>query len=260
MPTTIYKLNLRHLSPDAREIGVRHADCELPDVDACRLREILQAMTKAVARQSASDPAAPEIRITSPRGVFMVKSADGRLRLHSWNLKTGTREMDVDEILASVGDHAPTEHPAAKAAPQRDHTMGRESALSAIPGWIKISVLVILFAGINAVSGWMLMRSPPDLLPPHELLSAVATERLLATVAGEFETGPKPGDRWMTIVRTGNLRVVKYGPKPDEVLLTVQAATANGQEVLITSARSMIEIKDADTLVLFGDTYRRIKL
>jgi hypothetical protein len=40
----------------------------------------------------------------------------------------------------------------------------------------------------------------------------------------------------------------------------VQAATANGQEVLITSARSMIEIKDADTLVLFGDTYRRIKL
>ncbi|MBK8856289.1 MAG: hypothetical protein IPN11_00965 [Opitutaceae bacterium] len=254
-----YKLNFRHLTPDAREVGVRHADSELPAVDAVRLREILQDMQKAVAQQAPADPAAPEIRITSPQGVFMVKAANGRLRLHSWNLKSGTREMTVEEILTTVGEHAPDAKHAAKAAARQSSGNGG-GALSSIPRWVKIAALVILFGTINAVSGWMLMRPPPDLLPPHEMLSAAATERLLNSVAGEFETGSRPGDRWMTIVRTGNVRIVKYGPKPDESLLTARAATVNGQEVLITSARSMIEIKDADTLVLYGDTYKRMKL
>ena len=103
-----YKLNFRHLTPDAREVGVRHADSELPSVDAVRLREILLAMEKAVAQQAPADPAAPEIRITSPHGVFMVKASNGRLRLHSWNLKSGTREMTVEEILTTVGDLSAT--------------------------------------------------------------------------------------------------------------------------------------------------------
>lgn len=260
MTPATFKLNFRHLTPDGRELGVRHADSELASVDAAQLREILRAMEKAVAQQSPSDPAAPEIRITSPHGVFMVKTANGRLRLHSWSLKSGTREMTVDEIIETVGGKPPEvkshPHPVAHAPAARSS----DSLLGRIPRWVKVALLVVLFGGINAVSGWMLMRPPPDLLPPHEMLSSAATERLLATVAGEFETGSRPGDRWMTIVRTGNIRVVKYGPKPDETLLTARAALVNGQEVLITSARSMIEIKDADTLVLFGDTYKRMKL
>lgn len=260
MTPPTFKLNFRHLTPDGRELGVRHADSELASVDAGQLREILRAMEKAVAQQSPSDPAAPEIRITSPHGVFMVKTANGRLRLHSWSLKSGTREMTVDEIIETVGGKPVEEkhhaHPVAHAPAGKSS----DGLLGRIPRWVKVALLVVLFGGINAVSGWMLMRPPPDLLPPHEMLSAAATERLLATVAGEFETGSRPGDRWMTIVRTGNIRVVKYGPKPDETLLTARAATVNGQEVLITSARSMIEIKDADTLVLFGDTYKRMKL
>jgi hypothetical protein len=260
MSAKTYKLNLRHLSPDAREIGVRHADCELTTVDAARLRELLHALAKAVAKLADSDPAAPEIRITSSHGVFMVKAANGRLRLHSWNLRSGTREMEPDEILATVADEEPAGKPAHIAAPRRAAAMGRSSVLSTVPRWVKVAVLVVIFAGINTVSGWMLMRPPPDLLPPHQMLSAAATERLLTTIAGEFETGSKPGDRWMTIMRTGNLRVVKYGPKPDEVLMTARAAVVSGQEVLITSERSMIEIKDADTVVLYGDTYKRLKL
>lgn len=258
--TTTYKLNLRHLSPDAREIGVRHADSELPAVEAAQLRTLLQAMAKAVARQAESDPAAPEIRITSPRGVFMVKAAERRLRLHSWNLKSGTREMEVDEIMATVTELPAADKAAPRSAPHHPAAGGRSPVLAAVPRWVKIGALVVLFAGINAVSGWMLMRPPPDLLPAHQLLSAAATERLLAGIAGEFETGSKPGDRWMTIMRTGNLRVVKYGPKPDEVLMTARAAIVNGQEVLVTSERSLIEIRDADTVVLYGDTYKRLKL
>lgn len=259
MTPATFKLNFRHLTPDGRELGVRHADCELASVDAARLREILRAMEKAVAQQSSSDPAAPEIRVTSAQGVYMVKAANGRLRLHSWSLKSGTREMSVDEIIETVaGKPAETKPRAYAAAPASTSSGG--GILSRIPRWVKLAVLVILFGGINAVSGWMLMKPPPDLLPPHEMLSAAATERLLAKVAGEFETGSRPGDRWMTIVRNGNIRVVKYGPKPDETLLTARAALVNGQEVLITSSRSMIEIKDADTLVLFGDTYKRMKL
>lgn len=260
MTPLTFKLNFRHLTPDGRELGVRHADSELASVEAGQLREILRAMEKAVAQQSPSDPAAPEIRITSPHGVFMVKTANGRLRLHSWSLKSGTREMTVDEIIETVGGKPVEEkhhaHPVARASAGKSS----DSLLGRIPRWVKVGLLVVLFGGINAVSGWMLMRPPPDLLPPHEVLSAAATERLLATIAGEFETGSRPGDRWMTIVRSGNIRVVKYGPKPDETLLTARAAMVNGQEVLITSARSMIEIRDADTLVLFGDTYKRMKL
>lgn len=260
MTPATFKLNFRHLTPDGRELGVRHADSELAAVEAARLKEILHAMEKAVAQQSPSDPAAPEIRITSAQGVFMVKSANGRLRLHSWSLKSGTREMSVEEIIETVAGKPVEAKPHAHPVTHAPVGASSEGFLSRVPRWVKVAVLVVLFAGINAVSGWMLMRPPPDLLPPHELLSAAATERLLTKVAGEFETGSRPGDRWMTIVRNGNIRVVKYGPKPDETLLTARAALVNGQEVLITSARSMIEIKDGDTLVLFGDTYKRMKL
>lgn len=260
MAPATFKLNFRHLTPDARELGVRHADSELTGVDAARLREILRAMEKTVAQQAPSDPAAPEIRVTSAHGVFMVKAANGRLRLHSWSLKSGTREMSVDEIVETVGGKTVEEKPHAHPVARAEAGRSSDGLLSRFPRWAKLALLVVLFGGINAVSGWMLMKPPPDLLPPHEILSAAATERLLTMVAGEFETGSRPGDRWMTIVRNGNIRVVKYGPKPDETLLTARAALVNGQEVLITSARSMIEIKDADTLVLFGDTYKRMKL
>ena len=260
MTPATFKLNFRHLTPDGRELGVRHADSELAAVEAARLTEILHAMEKAVAQQSPSDPAAPEIRITSAQGVFMVKAANGRLRLHSWSLKSGTREMSVEEIIETVAGKPVEAKPHAHPVAHAPVAASSEGFLSRVPRWVKVAVLVVLFAGINAVSGWMLMRPPPDLLPPHELLSAAATERLLTKVAGEYETGSRPGDRWMTIVRNGNIRVVKYGPKPDETLLTARAALVNGQEVLITSARSMIEIKDGDTLVLFRDTYKRMKL
>jgi hypothetical protein len=132
-----------------------------------------------------------------------------------------------------------------------------------IPRGLKIGLLILAIVGINATTVWMLLRPPPDLLSEFELLPEAASHELLAQFAGDYETGNREGDRHLTIQPDGALQILKYNPKHvlvPENAKTVRGALTSGKPALLTSDPYLLEIKDPNTVVLYGDTYKRKSL
>ncbi len=259
-----FNISLHHLSPDATAVGEQFEDKDIPAVTVPQLRQLVNSMSKALATRTEQDFAAPVIRINAPQGVFMVRPDGRELRLHTWTTQAGGLALTVDEMIGAITD--PEKLAAAEsiyetsAKPKRNTAKpfrAQDPAKAGTPRWVKIGGLAVLILAFNATTAWMLMKPPPDLLPPHEPLAVEVSARLIARLAGEYETGPRPGDRGMTILSNGNIRVVRYGPVPEEWTFTAQAAIVDGKEVLVTSASSVIRIMDDQSLTLFGDTYRR---
>ena len=97
-------------------------------------------------------------------------------------------------------------------------------------------------------------------MPEAEPIPEFETGGLLAKAAGEYETGNQEGDRRLIIEATGGLRIAKYGPERavlQEMTKSAKGGSVNGKIVLVTSDPTTIEIKDANTVVYFGTTYRR---
>jgi hypothetical protein len=255
MSTPVFQVFLHHLTPDAQAASIAHGDRELPAVTPERLQTLLTALAAVAARDDRT--AMPELRIIALQGRFLVQARDGRLLLHSWKTRPEGLALKPEHIFAVVtGAGAEADFAAAEVLePERRGSLPRPPR-----PWLKLALLAALIVGINAVTVWLLLRPAPDLLPPYELLPAAATQQLLTDAAGDYETGAKEGDRGLRIAPDGSLRLVKFGPNHavvEEVTLTAQGAQTGGQPVLITSDRTTVEIKDAATVVLYGDTYRR---
>ena len=82
-------------------------------------------------------------------------------------------------------------------------------------------------------------------------------------VAGDYETGTREGDRRLTIQPDGALQLSKYGQKRtvvEENSKTVRGALTSGKSALLTNDPYLLEIRDPNTVVLYGDTYKRKSL
>ena len=122
-------------------------------------------------------------------------------------------------------------------------------------------LLVIAIIAINCFTFWFVTRPKKTLLPKYTLLAPEPAARLLADVAGVYETGATPGDRHIEIDKSGTVLRYKFGPqqKPTvKMTFTVQAAEAQGKPALLTSRKALITINDPLTVVLYGDKYQRV--
>ena len=129
-----------------------------------------------------------------------------------------------------------------------------------VPRWVKVTVLAVLIVGFNGATAWMLLRPPPSVVPKHELLPDFESRALLQKVSGVYETGKDEGDRRLEIDPTGILHLAKFGPQHailEERKKTARGALVNGRTALVT-ADGVVEIKDTQTVVLFGTTYHRV--
>ena len=138
---------------------------------------------------------------------------------------------------------------------------GAPSAPDGFRQALSLASLVVAIVAVNAFTLWFLTRPPRTALPKLTALDPVPAERLLTSVAGVYETGAAPGDRRLEIRKEGEAHRFRFGPnrtptKPQT--FTVQAVSAAGQPALVTNNRSLIAIKDPGSVVLFGDTYRRV--
>jgi hypothetical protein len=128
-----------------------------------------------------------------------------------------------------------------------------------MPRWAKVAVLGTLIVGFNGATAWMLLRPPPSLLPQHELLSESESRALLIRSAGEYETGTQEGDRRLLISSEGNIRLGKFNAQHavvEERTKTCRGAMVNGKPAIVTGD-TVLQIKDADNVVLYNTTYRR---
>ena len=260
MTPTTFHLILHHLSLDAKVASAAQPDHDLPGAPIEKLRELLVALAAMAVQLPAGRAATPEIRIRSGKDTLQVRVSEGQLRFVSWETKAGGVGLTVEQIIARVHLSAPRAEP----APMRPARMHAPAAApEKIPRWLKVSGLITAILVINCTTVWMLLKPPPDLLSEFELLPTGASHELLTMVAGDYETGAREGDRRLTIQPDGALQLSKYGQKRavvEENAKTVRGALTSGKPALLTDDPYLLEIKDPNTIVLYGDTYKRKNL
>jgi hypothetical protein len=264
MATPVYSVTLHHLAPGATVAGLAYPDEQLPAVSPTQLREMLFALSEVAAHLTIYEPSSPEIRVKTDRDVFTIRTRNRQLCFVGWEAILRGEEHSVSYILTSITGTSVIVEPGRAAPKVERHFIPTHSTppmpTGGAPRWAKMAVLATLIVGFNATTVWMLMRPTHAPVPKHELLADAESHNLLAKVAGKYQTGTQPGDRQLVIEADGTLHLAKYGLQQsvaEEKTKSARGAIVGGRAALITSDPAVLVIKDADTVVLYGSTYRR---
>lgn len=261
--TPTYNVTLHHLAPGAVAAGLAYPDEQLPAVSLNQLREMLYALGELSSRLTIYEPAAPEIRIKTDREVFVVRTRYRRLCFVGYEATLRGEEHSVAYILTTITgttEIAKAPEPRIIERPSAGSRAATEEATGRFPRWLKIAVMAVIIVGCNGTAAWMLLRPATTLAPKFTLMTAAESANLLARVAGEYRTGSLEGDRRLIIDTIGTARLAKFGPNlstNQPTTKTVRGALVDGQPALITNDPAAVVLKDADTIVLFGNTYKR---
>jgi hypothetical protein len=250
-----FTVGFKQLSPDARKAGFGFADDEKKGISPRELRSLLRA-AEALA-PTVAYPLVPELRIEGPAGRSVVQIKDGRLNFVSWSsAKSRGGNPTADQILDIVAGEEMVDDTTQAVTASPTEMVQSSGAWR----WIAGSLLGVVILGSNLYSIWSYRRPPGNLLPPYKVVEADRGGRLLQRVAGIYETGREEGDRRLEINRNGSVVWIKLGPNrtaAERKEFTAQGAESDGKEVLFTSRKSLILVKDATAVVMFGDTYTR---
>lgn len=255
-------VRLHHLTAGAATAGEHLPDLELTVATAEELRQLLAGLARIAAGPLLPRGTAPEIRIRTTREELIVRIGGGGLRVISWESPLGGSPMSVDRILESVQPRkAPPPRPPDRPVDvvMREEEEDEDDLASTTP-WLKVVLLSVAILTINGITAWLLLRPTPDLLPEHVLMGEPDASRFLRSLAGEFETGSKPGDRLLHVAPTGFLRLATYGRNHeihDETTQVARAARAGDRPILVTNEKMSLEVRDSNTIVVYGTTYRR---
>ena len=263
MTPAIYSVTLHHLAPGAKAAGLGYADEQLSTVTPVQLVELLHALEDAASKLTIYEPSNPEIRIKTEREVHIVRTRYRRLCFVGREAVLRGEAHSVMYIMATVSGEA---EPAIAAAalrpterPSSAHPLASRS--SGFPDWAKAAVLLVL--SLSCIGGgiWMLVKPKNTLTPKFSYMSANDSSTLLNKASGEYRTGVQEGDRRLIIGSDGTLRIAKYGPAQaiaEEVIRTARGALASGKPALATSDPYLMVIKDNDSVLLYGQTYKRV--
>lgn len=264
-PTPTYSVSLHHLAPGAVAAGLAYPDEQLTAVPLTQLREMLYALSEVASRLTIYEPSAPEIRIKTDRESFVVRTRYRRLCFVGYEAALRGEDHSVAYILTTITGTTET----AKAPETRTERFSAGSAATAeeapaetgrVPRWVKIAVMSIIIIGCNGTAAWLLLRPPTTLAPKFTLMTPSESVNLIARVAGEYRTGSQEGDRRIIIDTTGTARIAKFGPNqtPTQPLnKPIRGAIVDGKPALVTQDPASITLTDADTIVYFGNTYKR---
>lgn len=259
-----YSVTLHHLAPGAVAAGLAYPDEPLPAVPLPQLREMLYALSEVSSRLTIYEPSTPEIRIKTDREIFVVRTRYRRLCFVGYEAALRGEEHSVAYILTTITGTTEV----AKAPEPR---FERPSAAGAtapavsietggVPRWLKVAVMAIVIIGCNGTAAWLLLRPPTIIAPKYALMTPSDSATLLARVAGEYRTGSGEGDRRIIIDSSGAARLAKFGPNQAPTQPTtkmLRGALVDGQPSLVTNDPAAIVLKDAETIVLFGNIYKR---
>jgi hypothetical protein len=228
-------------------------DLALRDLSEKKLRELIRAL--AVLAPTNLGSASPELRVTAPQGQFVVRIAEGRLRINSWTIKVGGADLSPEQICACITG---TEDVADAAGGGADDLGPRKRGRGPV-----IALLAALIVGSNGITVWMLLRPdnpPPPLLPDCQPLAAESAARFVKGLAGEYQNGAAAGARALKISADGSVHWLVLAPGgaiAEDTTLTVQPVQVRGQPALLADGRALIEAPDAASVVFYRETYRR---
>jgi hypothetical protein len=246
-----FTVTLHHLSPDAKQAGIEFPDLEIPAVPEKKLRDLIRSLAALASKNLGA--AAPELRISAPQGRYIVRIAEGQLRITSWDIRVGGTSFSADQVFGLItGADAAAEESAEVGSPLSAKRSSRGL----------LALLAVLVLGTNVFTAWWMTRPPePPFLPEFTPLQPEQAERLMADAAGDYRTGTAEGDRTLTITRDAKVRWAKFGPKQTMVEsadLKVRAVQSRGQRALLADEQALITVADPATLIFYNETYRRV--
>ncbi len=263
-----YSVTLHHLAPGAKAAGLGYPDEQLANVTSAQLVELLHALSDVAASLTIYEPSSPEIRVRTDREVYIVRTRYRRLCFVGREGVLRGEEHSIAFIMATISGLAeavvaptirPTERPVST-SPHSGRAVVRPAGLS-LPDWFKAAILLLLSFGCVGAGVWMLFKPPRSFGPKIAYLSTSDSNVLLSKAAGEYRTGTGEGDRRLIIAADGTLRIAKFGPAQaiaEEIIRTARAGTQSGQTGLATTDPYFMVVRDADTVVLYGQTYKRV--
>jgi hypothetical protein len=250
----LFSVGFHHLSTDAKKSASTLPDAQLHYLTPTQVRTLLE--TAAALAPSVIPPAEPELRISGETGKFVVQLRAGNLNFVSWSTThKGSGQLSPTQIIAIITGECDDD-----SAPSVGNGLPFLGRLLPSMNMGTMAVIIVL---VNAFTIWFVTKPPRTLTPKFVLMEAAPAERLLTEVAGIYETGAAPGDRRLEIKPDGGIQRIKIGPNgatAQKQAFTVKAAEAAGKPalVLVTKNQSLITIKDPLSVVLYGDTYKRI--
>lgn len=253
----LFTVTLRHLSADGKNVGADIPNSQLYHVSPKQLHTLLKGLGDNA--PSVVPPAEPEVRISGPSGEFVVRVNSGQLQLVSWSSAHKGGTATPAQIVATITGEEKVEPVRSVARPTASPAAARSS--SPVREKITLVLLGVAILAVNGFTAWIWTRPPRSLLPNYRVLGPEQAERVLASVAGTYETGRDSGDRRIEIKKDASVQRFKLGTGgavKETQNFTVQPVETDGKTGLLTSRKSMITVKDNLSLVLFGDTYTRV--
>jgi len=265
-PSTFFSVTLHHLAPGATAAGLSYPEEQMPAVTATQLTELLQSLSLIAGSMTIYEPSNPEIRVKTEREILVIRTRYRRLCLVGRESALRGEEHTVARIMAAVSG---VEEPIVSIVPERPSERPPVNAPGSsrtyampggVPEWLKLTLLSLLIVTCLGTGVWLLVKPPKGLAPNFKYMPAADSTALLAKAAGEYRTGLQAGDRRLVISADGTLRLAKYGAAQaiaEESVRTIRGAIKDGQPGLATSDPYLIEVRDADTVVLYGQAYKR---
>jgi hypothetical protein len=237
----MHSVSTVNLSTDATKADVAIGAVERGPLRPDELRTLLEGFAQL---ESPEDLAAePRIFVSAVSGRFEIRTTGRVLLLSHFDTPTEPgRKVSPAEIIAIL---------TTPSVPRSRLTLRRTLAglLLLLGLALNLTTFKILFRNesISATTVVVPLTEPAEILARHR------------EALGTYATGRQPGDREIKISSDGTVWFIEQRGKTRSVLNTdtFQLGRRNNKFCLLTPESGVVDFMNPDTLLYFGDTYRR---
>ena len=244
-----------HLSADTSSADSRLGPSELGLLTPDELRSLLDQLRRIESPQpNVTDP---HLVVTSAAGRFIIRTGQGKLFLY--NARDTTEPsglLSPEEIVAQL-DSQITQAPfAVPSTPPASNSKGASH-------YAIVLSLVFAGLGLNSYTIYSVFNIESVAQLPAVVVLTDLNERTTRgrDAIGSYATGSRSGDRVITIISDGKIRFSERG-SPDAISIntdTFRLGRHDKRLCLLTAESGVVDFVNPDTLLYYGDTYRRSK-
>jgi hypothetical protein len=237
------------LSPDLKRVHPAFGNVNRGDVSRQTLRTVLEVFRQL---ESEFGPSASRFVIEAETGTYTVRVAAKQLLFGTEDQPPAQNvPLSLDEIMTRL-----EKRPTISLAPPRPPV---ESP------WRTGITLALLCTGVVLIAFTLKsVFAPPAARPATDITLVTDPAELktrLQAVTGIFATGQAMGDRHLTVSADGHVVFAELGARQSVAADadSYRIGRREQQTCLVTPRSGVIEAIDANTLVYYGDTYKRLK-
>jgi len=246
-----------NLSEDFKDASTEYGLRELGDLTNDDVQAVLEwfLLLDPVCNMEAE----PYISIEGGGSKVTVRLSSGHLFMTQARAsEQGSMVVEISDVLKAVG--ASPEFVLSHAS-EGPHPIEHRKSSSRLNQGIGLTMLLLglVLNGYTVFSAFYIDSVHRD--PPLTLISDPdQLDERRKLLAGTYTTGSEPGDRSIILYPDGRVSIQEYGSKGRirrQIFKEYLPGNSEGRVLLRLKPHGYIEVANRDTLVFFGDTYRR---